>query len=345
MTGMGSRTLKRWLLEPRRDRLDAQQRLGAIGALSQGHAWEDLRAQLKGSADVERITARIALRQARPRELVGLMQTLSKNELLAHIPRGLDAYLTHISGDLQPPRWLRPAAARGHPARARRCWCATAVSSPPVLMPSSTSCAPSPTNCDSFLLDLEQRERARSGIANLQGAVQQGARLLHRSHQQGQVDKVPEDYRRRQTLKNAERFITPELKALRTRHCRPRSVRWRARNGCTSRCWTSCRTLCRCSPRFARALAALDACVRPDRARAHPELGRAAVCERAVHRHHPRPPPGGGSTPGFGRQGGPSGSNGNFIANDTRLSMPSSACRSSPGPTWAVNRPICARLP
>jgi DNA mismatch repair protein MutS len=68
------------------------------------------------------------------------------------------------------------------------------------------------TNCDSFLLDLEVREKARTGIANLR--VQ-----FNRVHgffievSQGQLDKVPEDYRRRQTLKNAERFITPELKA------------------------------------------------------------------------------------------------------------------------------------
>jgi DNA mismatch repair protein MutS len=68
------------------------------------------------------------------------------------------------------------------------------------------------TNCDGFLLDLEVRERERTGIANLR--VQ-----FNKVHgffievTQGQVDKVPEDYRRRQTLKNAERFITPELKA------------------------------------------------------------------------------------------------------------------------------------
>jgi len=68
------------------------------------------------------------------------------------------------------------------------------------------------TNCDSFLLDLEVREKARTGIANLR--VQ-----FNKVHgffievTQGQIDKVPDDYRRRQTLKNAERFITPELKA------------------------------------------------------------------------------------------------------------------------------------
>ena len=64
MTGMGSRLLKSWLLQPERDRASAQQRLGAITALRSG-PWQKLRDQLKGSSDVERITARIALRQVR----------------------------------------------------------------------------------------------------------------------------------------------------------------------------------------------------------------------------------------------------------------------------------------
>lgn len=72
MTGMGSRLLKHWLLNPRRDRAQASARLQAIGALRPG-LWQTLRAQLKGCADVERITARTALRQVRPRELIGLL--------------------------------------------------------------------------------------------------------------------------------------------------------------------------------------------------------------------------------------------------------------------------------
>ena len=97
MTGMGSRMLKSWLLAPKRDRAQARERLEAIATL-QGNAthtapaplWEILRKQLKGSADVERITARTALRQVRPRELVGLAQTLQKTELLAQVLRELE---------------------------------------------------------------------------------------------------------------------------------------------------------------------------------------------------------------------------------------------------------------
>ncbi len=82
MTGMGSRLLKSWLLNPLRDRSTALQRLEAIAALQSDNAWQALRQLLKGSSDVERITARIALRQVRPRELVGLIQTLQKSEQL-----------------------------------------------------------------------------------------------------------------------------------------------------------------------------------------------------------------------------------------------------------------------
>jgi DNA mismatch repair protein MutS len=210
MTGMGSRLLKNWLLAPRRDRSEAQQRLGAIAALKAG-AWVKLREQLKGSTDVERITARIALRQVRPRELVALQQTLQKAELLAHVPRGLEAYLAQISSQLLPPEGCAELLARAIDAE------------PAVLVRDGGVIANGfdaeldelraiQTNCDAFLLDLETREKARTGIANLR--VQ-----FNRVHgffievTQGQVDKVPDDYRRRQTLKNAERFITPELKA------------------------------------------------------------------------------------------------------------------------------------
>ena len=68
------------------------------------------------------------------------------------------------------------------------------------------------TNCDDFLLALETRERERTGIANLRVQFNK-VHGFYIEVTQGQVDKVPDDYRRRQTLKNAERFITPELKA------------------------------------------------------------------------------------------------------------------------------------
>ena len=218
MTGMGSRLLKNWLLAPRRERGEAQQRLLAIAALqsgeahnSQGGPWLKLREQLKGSTDVERITARIALRQVRPRELVALQQTLQKSERLAPLLAGLDNYLTEIAAQLRPPAACVELLTRSidpEPAALVRDGGVIAKG----LDAELDELRAIQTNCDGFLLDLEEREKARTGIANLR--VQ-----FNKVHgffievTQGQVDKVPDDYRRRQTLKNAERFITPELKA------------------------------------------------------------------------------------------------------------------------------------
>ncbi len=216
MTGMGSRLLKSWLLAPRRERSEAQQRHNAIAALHSATthgepAWRRLREQLKGSTDVERITARMALRQVRPRELVALTQTLHKSELLAQIPRALEPYLTHISEQLQPPAGCAELLSRA------------IAPEPAVLvrdggvMASGFDCELDElraiqTNCDSFLLDLETREKARTGISNLRVQYNK-VHGFFIEVTQGQIDKVPDDYRRRQTLKNAERFITPELKA------------------------------------------------------------------------------------------------------------------------------------
>ncbi|HPW28423.1 MAG TPA: DNA mismatch repair protein MutS, partial [Rhodoferax sp.] len=218
MTGMGSRMLKSWLLTPRRDRAQAQARLDAITTLKNGTLqtstlalWQGLRLQLKGSADVERITARTALRQVRPRELVALVNTLQKTEQLAHILKGLEGHLITISHDLVPPPGCAALLLRAiapEPAALVRDGGVIAAGFDAEL----DELRAIQTNCDGFLLELEGRERARTGIANLR--VQ-----FNRVHgfyievTQGQADKVPDDYRRRQTLKNAERFITPELKA------------------------------------------------------------------------------------------------------------------------------------
>ena len=210
-TGMGSRLLKSWLLAPPCDRAVARERLGAIGALQAGEAWQRLRARLKGTSDVERITARLALAQVRPRELVALRTSLQKQELLAAVPQGPEALLTQILEDLQPP------------AEALALLQAALLEEPAALIREGGVIAPGldaeldelrgiQDNCDAFLLDLEARERQRTGIGNLRVQYNK-VHGFYIEVTQGQAAKVPEDYRRRQTLKNAERFITPELKA------------------------------------------------------------------------------------------------------------------------------------
>ena len=214
MTAMGSRALRSWLLEPQRERRQAQQRLDAIGALRGPHGngpFGRLREQLKGTSDVERITARTALRQVRPRELVALGHSLQKSERLVESLSGLAALFDQISEDLHPPAEaidLLHRALLPEPAALVRDGGVIATGFDAEL----DELRAIQENCDGFLLALETREKARTGIANLR--VQ-----FNRVHgfyievTTGQLDKVPDDYRRRQTLKNAERFITPELKA------------------------------------------------------------------------------------------------------------------------------------
>jgi DNA mismatch repair protein MutS len=225
MTGMGSRQLKQWLLNPPRDRQVAVERLAALDQLNDNSAaaqsgmaiWARLREQLKGASDVERITARIALKQVRPRELVALKNALIRSASLSH---HLQDTLGHLSPtkllhdihvNLQPPVGLTEILQQAlleEPANLIRDGGVMANG----LDAELDELRAIQTNCDDFLLELETREKARTGIANLK--VQ-----FNRVHgfyievTQGQIDKVPDDYRRRQTLKNAERFITPELKA------------------------------------------------------------------------------------------------------------------------------------
>ncbi|MEJ2803812.1 DNA mismatch repair protein MutS [Comamonadaceae bacterium PP-2] len=212
-TSMGSRLLRRWLLEPERDRTAARARLSAIGALRGDGAvapWTSLRAQLKNSSDVERISARIALRQVRPRELVALRQTLQKTGAISAIAHGLVPYLDDLSQALQaPPECiaLLQRALLEEPAALVRDGGVIALGHDAEL----DELRGIRDNCDAFLLDLETRERARTGIGNLRVQFNK-VHGFYIEVTQGQASKVPDDYRRRQTLKNAERYITPELK-------------------------------------------------------------------------------------------------------------------------------------
>ena len=123
-------------------------------------------------------------------------------------------------------------------------------------------------NCDAFLLDLEVREKARTGIANLRVQFNK-VHGFYIEVTQGQLDKVPDDYRRRQTLKNAERFITPELKAFEDKALSARrNAPWPARNGCTSNCSTSC-SLCARAHRSAPRAGLAGRAVRAGRTLAH----------------------------------------------------------------------------
>ncbi len=213
-TAMGSRLLRNWLHHAPRAQSIAQARHAAIDTLIDTNAGASLSALLSGVPDIERIASRIALLSARPRDLsalrTGLQQLPALQSLLAVTIEGsvllaqtCEALATPTEALLSLERAIaaEPAAmvrdggviARGYDAELDE------------LRGLSE-------NAGQFLVDLETRERERTGIANLRVEYNKvHGFYIEVTH--GQTAKVPDDYRRRQTLKNAERYITPELKA------------------------------------------------------------------------------------------------------------------------------------
>ena len=215
-TGMGARTLRRWLGRPISNRGVLRQRYQAIGAMLPSRAFEPLAAMLRGIGDLERILARVALRSARPRDLVQLRAALAALPPLRAAVAQLDSPLLHelhgATTDHAHEHSLLQAAIALEPATFLRDGGVIAAGFDAEL----DELRRISTHTDDFLLELEQRERERTGIANLklgynrvQGFFIEIARA--------QADKVPADYLRRQTVKSAERFITPELKGFEDR--------------------------------------------------------------------------------------------------------------------------------
>ena len=211
-TAMGSRLLRRWLNRPLRARHVRELRLHALGALIDNQRHESLHEQLLGLGDIERILARVALRSARPRDLSHL------RDALLRLP-GLRASLASTDS----PRLGQLATqCDEHPALAAQLDAAL-VESPPVLMRDGGVIATGfdgeldelralGENAEQYLLDLETRERTRTGLSTLKV----GYNRVHGYYieiSKAAAKQAPEDYQRRQTLKGAERFITPELKA------------------------------------------------------------------------------------------------------------------------------------
>ncbi len=210
-TGMGSRRLREWLLQPRRDRTEAVARHDAVAALI-AHGMHALHEALRGVSDVERIAARLALRQVRPRELAALRGTLEALPgLCVALPPPVGALADCHAALVAPPGVLETLAhaIAAEPAAQLRDGGVIASGHDTELDELRSLSG----NLDAVLLDLEARERARSGIANLRVQYNK-VHGFFIEVTQSQLDRVPADYQRRQTMKNAERFITPELKAL-----------------------------------------------------------------------------------------------------------------------------------
>ncbi len=214
-TTMGSRLLRHTLHHPLSDRTALAARLDAVRALGGnggGAPHGGIRQLLENCADVERITARIALRSARPRDLMALRETVNALPQFAPALAGLPAArLKELTGELAPMDdlgTLLGAAIKAEPAAVVREGGVIADGYDAEL----DELRAIQSNCGEFLMQLEARERERSGIANLKVEYNR-VHGFYIEVTRTQADKVPDEYRRRQTLKNAERFITPELKS------------------------------------------------------------------------------------------------------------------------------------
>ena len=211
VTAMGARMLRRAVNRPLTDRTLLQERHAAVGALVEERRCDALRAALGPIGDMERMLARIALRTARPRDLTGLRLALA----------ALPPLRARLTGS-HPPLLLRLASAVGEHTMELALLRHAVAEEPAALLRDGGVIAPGhdaeldelrhiASDTDAFLLELEARERARTGLAQLKlgyNRVQGFFIELPRS----QAAEVPPDYLRRQTVKNAERFITPELK-------------------------------------------------------------------------------------------------------------------------------------
>ncbi|TSH89146.1 DNA mismatch repair protein MutS [Verticiella sediminum] len=221
-TPMGSRLLRRWLHHPLRDNTPAQARQDAVATLW-CDALPDFQDALEPLPDIERMAARVALRSVRPRELASL------REALARLP-GLRAQARAVAGQQDD---LPGTTGRG----AHICELAERLAIDPALgelLRRAVAEEPAvavrdggviaagydaeldelrhlQTHTGDFLVQLEARERERTGIANLRVEFNR-VHGFYIEVTRGQTDRVPDDYRRRQTLKNVERYITPELK-------------------------------------------------------------------------------------------------------------------------------------
>jgi DNA mismatch repair protein MutS len=211
-TSMGSRLLRQWLNRPLRNQQTLQSRHNSIECLLQHEKIEPSQELLRQIGDIERILTRIALLSARPRDLSTLRDSL-----------GVFPEFANTLGQLTESNLQNLVSLIGDYPDLKKLLDSAVIDSPPVLIRDGGVLADGydaeldeyrnlSTNAENYLLDLEQRERESTGISGLKvgynrvhGYYIEISRLYS--------DQVPDHYIRRQTLKAAERFIVPELKA------------------------------------------------------------------------------------------------------------------------------------
>ena len=211
VTAMGGRALRRWINRPLRDQAVLRERQEAIAALIERDP-APLREQLRGCADVERISARIGMGSARPRDLTGLRDTLEAlPDLAVHLEGFEQTRLQTLGRDAAPLPTPADALQRALVAR------------PPVVIRDGGVIADGyddtldelrnlSRNADDYLADLEVREREATGLSSLRVSFNR-VHGYYIEISRSQSAEAPTRYTRRQTLKSTERYITPELKA------------------------------------------------------------------------------------------------------------------------------------
>ena len=210
-TSMGGRELRRWLNRPLRDVDVVQQRQHAVSALLEGFHYEPVHSLLKAVGDIERVLARVALRSARPRDLARLRDAfLALPELQETLKPVNSHHIVKLATVISEYPELADILERA------------VIDNPPVVIREGGVIRKGfdeeldelrniSENAGQYLLDVETREKERTGISTLKV----GYNRVHGYYieiSRAQSAQAPVDYIRRQTLKNAERFITPELK-------------------------------------------------------------------------------------------------------------------------------------
>ncbi|HEX4150684.1 MAG TPA: DNA mismatch repair protein MutS [Steroidobacteraceae bacterium] len=215
-TAMGGRMLRRWLHRPLRERHALKARYQAVATLIEASRHIDIARSLQPIGDLERILARVALRSARPRDLTQLRTALGA------LP-ALRQSLTELQTGAPSPLLRRLWEDFGEHGEEHMLLMRAVADSPPHFLRDGGVIAAGydaeldqlrllGSNTEQFLLELERRERERTGLSSLKlgfNRVQGFFIEINRS----QADRVPQEYVRRQTVKSAERFITPELKS------------------------------------------------------------------------------------------------------------------------------------
>ena len=210
VTAMGTRHLKRWLHRPVTVRSVLEDRLDAVSRLAENYAFETTRQALKPISDLERILARVALRSSRPRDLTRLRDSLWALPALTTATPQETNLLQTLQRDISQYPELCELLSKA------------LVESPPVVIRDGGVLAEGydeeldelrgiSENAGEYLVDIERREREATGLSTLKvGYNRVHGYYIEISRQQS--DQAPATYQRRQTLKNVERFITPELK-------------------------------------------------------------------------------------------------------------------------------------